>query len=140
MRYSFFTGSDAEKCSVWVGTRIPGCEEGWSNCVVLLCHDDEIKGGVVFHDYNPSAGVICLSAAGSPRGFTREMIRRTHEYVFSFCQMVMLQVREDNDGMNRIVSRLGYVPHRIPRLSGREAAAILWTLTDDDWRQSKFKR
>lgn len=109
--------------------------------MTLVCHDaDTIRGGVVFHDWSPSSGTICLSAAGGPGWLTRPMIRNTHDYAFDHCQMVVWQVRADNEKMNAVAQRLGYTPHEIPRLAGRDSAAILWTFTDDDWKRSRFNR
>lgn len=141
MRYSFFTGADATAAARWVADRIPGCGTAWDNCVTLIVSDGAyILGGVVFHDYQPSAGVICLSAAGSTGWLTRRTIRETHEYAFAHCQMVVWQTRKDNDAINTVARGLGYTPHEIPRLAGRDQAAILWTLTDDDWQRSRFSQ
>lgn len=105
-----------------------------------MAHDSAIEGGVVFHDYNPEAGALCLSAAGKTGWISRKLIRMVHEYIFEHCQVAVWQVSERNDAMNKVAKRIGYTPHVIPRLRGRDEAEIIWTLTDDDWNRSRFKR
>lgn len=140
MLYEFLTGDDARRASILVGQKIKGCERGWDKCVALVAHNHGIKGIVLFHDFDPDSGTMCLSAMGEGNWLTRKLICLTHDYIFGHCQLAIWQVSEDNKKMNRVAEGLGYTPHRIPRLSGRDQAGIIWTLTDDDWQQSRFKR
>lgn len=141
MRYSFLTGENAEQVANWAAARIPGCETGWQNCVALVVHDEEeIRGVVVFHDYDPHSQSIGLSAAGKTGWITRQTVRLTHEYIFENCQIAVWQVLESNAESNELARRLGYTPHKIPRLGGRDEARIIWTMTDDEWRESPFRK
>lgn len=141
MACSFLTGENAAKASGWFAQRIPGCSRGWRDCVILVNHNGmDIRGGVVFHDYSPESETICLSAAGNPGWLTRTLIRLTHEYIFETCQMAVWQCAEGNRAINKLAEGLGYTPHRIPRLRGRDEAEVIWTLTDDEWNESPFKR
>jgi len=140
MRYEFLTGDAAIAASRFVADRIEGCGRGWTHCVTLAIIDGDIIGGVVFHDYNPEAQTICLSAAGTGRWLTRNTIKKTHQYIFDHCQMAIWECDESNGAINKVAAGLGYTPHRIPRLGGRNKGRIIWTLTDDQWATSKFKR
>lgn len=100
----------------------------------------DIAGAVVFHDWNPEAGTMCMSAAGRKGWLTLEAIYRMHSYVFdgAGCQLAVLQVAEDNDLMRRTAEHFGYVGHVIPRLRGRDKAEVIYTLTEEVWRDSPF--
>lgn len=103
---------------------------------------DEQIGGVVFHDWNPEAGTMCMSSAGADGWLSRSVLFAMHNYIFNIagCQLAVLQTSERNTVMQRIARAYGYRDTRIPRLRGRDEDEILWTLTDDDWRNSKFHR
>lgn len=144
-RYRFHGARDPLALVVahWVANRIPGCERGWDRCVAMeVTRGENIIGGVVYHDYNPEAGTICMSAAGSKGWLTRRVLHAMHSYVFcdAACQLAVLQVAEDNERMISIAERYGYRAHRIPRLRGRDKAEVILTLTDDDWFSSRFHR
>ena len=103
---------------------------------------DDTIGVVVFHDYNPEAGVMCMSAAGGDGWLTRPVLYAMHEYIFdqAGCQLAVLQTSEHNKVMRRIAKAYGYRETVIPRLRGRDEAECLLTLADDDWRASRFHR
>jgi len=102
----------------------------------------ETIGVVVYHDWNPEAQVICMSAAGSDGWLTRPVLYAMHDYVFNQagCQLAVLQTSEHNAVMRRIALAYGYCEYLIPRLRGRNEAEALLTLTDDDWRASRFHK
>lgn len=110
--------------------------------MALRVHRDETIGAVVFHDWNPEAGVMCMSAAGEPGWLTREVLYAMHSYIFdrAGCQLAVMQVSERNERMRRIGLAYGYTETRIPRLRGRDEAEMIMTLTDEDWRASRFHR
>ena len=122
----------------FVASRIAGCERGFADFTTMgVLQDDVLVAGVVFHNYAPEAGVIELSAAStSKRWLARPVLRAMFGYPFDEigCQIVVLRVSERNSGMIAIAGRFGFSPHRIPRLRGRAEAEIIFTLTDNDWR------
>ena len=82
------------------------------------------------------------AAAGNPGWLSRSVLYAMHSYIFNDagCQLAVMQVSEINKTMNRIARAYGYRDHTIPRLRGPKEAEIIWTLTDDDWRKSRFHR
>lgn len=104
--------------------------------------DDETIGGVIFHEWNPEAGTMCMSAAGEPGWLNRAVLHAMHSYIFDAvgCQLAVLQVSEHNARMRRIGLAYGYTETRIPRLRGRNEAECILTLPDDVWRASRFHR
>lgn len=128
----------------WVAKRITGCGRGWDNAVAMRVYTDEGEtiGGVVFHDWNPEAGVMCMSAAGEPGWLNRRVLYAMHDYIFNTagCQVAVMQVSERNDRMRRIGLAYGYTETRIPRLRGRDEAEIVMTLTEETWRASRFHK
>ena len=126
----------------WVSQRIKGCARGWDNCAGMAIYNDGLAGAVVFHDYSPEAGTMCMSAAADRPWLNRSILYAMHSYIFNTaaCQLAVMQVSENNKTMNRIARAYGYRDTVIPRLRGRAEAEIIWTLSDDDWRNSTFNR
>jgi RimJ/RimL family protein N-acetyltransferase len=98
---------------------------------------------MVFHDYQPGPGLIQISSASTtPRWLTAEVRHMMFSYPFDQigCQMVVLQVSAKNERMVRIAKAFGFTPYLIKRMRGRDEDGYVFTLTDDDWRASKFTR
>lgn len=113
-----------------------GLDRGWDEANtrgMAVGRAGRIVGGVVFHEWNPDAETICMSAGGEPGWMTREAIFAAHDYAFGFCQAVVWQVAETNTRMRRHAERLGYVGHVIPRLRGRHEADVIYIMTDAQW-------
>lgn len=96
-----------------------------------------LRGAVVFHDYNPEAGVMCMSGAGDRGWYTLGLIYKAHRYVFdeAKCQLSVMQVSENNDLMKKTAEHFGYEGVLIPRLRGRNEGEMIYTLPDDKWRE-----
>lgn len=133
-----------EAVAAWVAAHIPGCERGFDKPVSIGVVDGErLIGGTVFHNYQPEAGVIEMSSAGtSPRWLSRTMLKAIFGYVFDQigCQLVVMRVSERNGRMVKIAEKFGFDGHLIPRLRGRDEAEWIFTLTDDQWRQHPVAR
>lgn len=142
LRFEFYKAKDSGPWAAWVALRIPGCSRGWSNCVALRVYRDETIGVVLFHDWNPEAGTMCMSGAGGGGWLTRPVLYAMHDYIFNVagCQMAVMQTAESNKVMRRIALAYGYSEHVIPRLRGRDEAECILTLPDEDWRASRFHR
>lgn len=133
---------ETEALTDWAAARIPGCGRGWINAATMHVYDAEMtRGVVVFHDWNPEAGVMCMSAAGH-HFLNRPVLYAIHRYIFDTaqCQLAVMQVSERNERMLRIARAYGYQGTRIPRLRGRDEAEIVMTLTVEAWRSSRFHR
>lgn len=133
-----------EAVAAWVAANIPGCERGFDKSVAIgVVEGERLIGGTVFHNYQPEAGVIEMSSAGTePRWLSRRMIRAIFGYVFDQigCQMVVMRISERNDRMIEIAERFGFQGYLIPRLRGRDEAEWIFTLTDEQWRQHPLAR
>lgn len=120
-----------------------GFVRGWEahqTAAMGVFEGQSLRGAVVFHDWNPDAQTMCMSAAGRKGWLTLDAIYRMHSYVFegAGCQLAVLQVAEDNAHMRRTAEHFGYVGHVIPRLRGRDRAEVIYTLTDEAWQASPF--
>lgn len=126
----------------WVAARIPGCERGFGPCKAMGVESKgRIVAGVVFHNWSPESEVIELScAAETPRWMTRRIMNEAMGYAFSFCQAVVARIHQDNTTARKLWRGLGADEFVIPRLRGRSASEAIYTLTDDQWLRSKFKR
>lgn len=128
----------------FVGRLIEGGHRGFDVASAIGYVDDgKLIGGTVFHNYDPEAGVVELTtAATSPRWLTRKTLHAIFAIPFLQwgCQMIVLRVSEHNDRMVGIAQRFGFEGHLIPRLGGRDEDVWVFTLTDDQWRNSAFER
>lgn len=102
--------------------------------------DGILRAGIVYHEWQPAAQTIQISAFAVDRKWTdRETIAAIFEYPFRFAQMLWAQSEVDN--MPRAIFRkLGGDEIVIPRLLGRDKDGVLLTLTDDQWRNTKYAR
>jgi RimJ/RimL family protein N-acetyltransferase len=131
----------------FVASHIPGGDRGFEGnvCmgVIKTGSKPELIAGVVYHNWNPEAGVIELSAASSSKlWLTRPVLKAMFAYPFEQigCQMAVLRVSVRNPIMVSIALRYGFKSHIIPRLRGRDEDEHILTLTDDDWRANRFNQ
>lgn len=112
-------------------------------CSMAVVDEGVLIAGVLYHNHYPDAGVIELTAAStSKRWLTRPVLKAMFSLPFDLfgCQLCVLRVSEHNAPMLRIAKAYGFKEHIIPRLRGRYEAEHILTLTDDDWRRSRFHK
>lgn len=133
-----------EASVAYVDERIGGGGRGFGLCKTMtVLEDGEPLGVVVFHNWNPEAEVIEISAAADSRHWlTRKTLNRIFSYAFDDCgcQMVVARIAETNTPLHSIFHRYGFDSFVVPRLRGRNADERIFTLTDDVWRAGKFRR
>jgi len=100
--------------------------------------------GLVYHHFDPEAGVIEITGAALPGRYwmTRETLRQMYGYPFLQlrCQMVVNRVPADDIRQLRMMAVYGYSFVKIPRLLGRDRDAVVGTLTIEDWLANKFNK
>ena len=100
-----------------------------------------LVGGFYYHDFDPDAGVIEISAAAtSRRWLTRQTLKSLFSYPFNDlkCQLVAARHSARDEHIARMFKSYGFNQVTIPRLFGRDDDGIVSTLTDDAWRTNKF--
>ena len=125
--------------------RVIGLPRGFDKCQTAAIVDAQgrLVAGVVFHNWNPEAGVIEASAAAvDPKWAQRGVLQTLMGYVFDGCRCQMLVARTDteNKRVRRLWKAMGAVEYIIPRLRGRTASEAILCVTDDAWSQSKLSR
>lgn len=135
----------SETVSKFVASLIPGMERGFGECTAIGVLDEENRliGGVVYHNYNPEAGIIEFSGASlSRKWYGRHMLEVFFSYPFDQlkCQMVITRNSEKNTRLHRQLKVYGFTLYRIKRGRGRNEDEMLWTLTEEDWRANRFHR
>lgn len=116
---------------------------GYFMAAIGVFDGPQIIGGTAFHNYYPKEGIIEMtSACIDSRWLSRRMIRAIFAYVFDLleCQMVVMRVSANNSVMLNIAKRFGFNMYTIPRLRGRDEDEVICTMTDDQWRSSRFNR
>ena len=100
--------------------------------------------GMVFHNYDPGAGVIEMSGAALPgvQWLSRGTLQRMYVYPFVElgCQMVLMRISARDRRLLRQLQALNYQCIEIPRLMGRDHDAMVCLLTRERWIASKFQR
>lgn len=103
--------------------------------------DDRLIAGTIYHNYHPESGVIELTSASvDKRWLTKRVVRAMFwmPFVRLGCQLVVLRVSERNESMINISRKFGFDEVYIPRLRGRDEGEFIFTLTDDQWRSSRY--
>jgi RimJ/RimL family protein N-acetyltransferase len=132
--------------SRWVAERIPHCHgRSFEHSKAIGVMDDEqLIGGMVYHNWEPEAGIIEISAAAVPHSgwYTRETMARMYQYPFLelSLQMVIGRVKVSDEALLRIMANIGYTFVRIDRFFGRNEDGVIATLTFEDWANNKFNR
>lgn len=142
---SFVTGVERVMLSKWVADLIwPGKLRDFGNCQGLAVFENgDLIAGMIYHNYEPEAGVIEISGAGtSKRWLTRETLRKMFAYPFEECdcQAVVMRVDPDDVALRRMLTAYGFELYVIPRLRGRHKDENVFLLTDDAWASNKFNR
>lgn len=124
------------------------CKEIWNDqnalekyCTMGVFQDGELVAGTVYHNYHETSGVIELTSASlHKRWLTKPVIRAMFWLPFTRlgCQLVVLRVSERNKRMVKIAKSFGFKEFLIPRLRGRDENEYIFTLTDDQWKASKY--
>lgn len=131
--------------SEWAERKITGAiGKGFGDCTTLAVFDgQELLGVIVYHNYVSKSGVIEVGgAAEHPRWLTRHVLYEMFSFPFNDlgCQMVVMRVSADNRRLARILTAYGFESYKIPRLRGRHEDEVVFTLTDDRWRNNRFHR
>ena len=123
----------------WVCGQIPPYDpdRGFGNCRAIGWVDGgDLVAGTVFHNHEPSAGVIELTSASvTPRWLTRPVINTMFGYVFDRCgcQMALMRVSDRNARMCSIARRFGFADALIRRLYSADEDGHVFTLTREEW-------
>ena len=126
----------------FVARTVPGCARGFGECQAIgFLENGNLVAGVVYHNWHPESGVIELSAASITRKWlTRERLCAIFEYPFGQirCRMAVARIGEHNARARRIWRSLGADEYVIPELRSPNEAEVIYTLSADRWRNSKF--
>lgn len=128
---------------LWVEAHLPeGMSGPFGPCQAMAVeHEGDVVAGFVFHNWDPASGTMEMSGASTtPRWGTRYVVRAGMEYVFDTCgcQMLYTKQRLDNRAARSGLLKLGGSEVIVPRMFGRETHGTIVTLTDDQWRSSRF--
>ena len=127
-----------------VASLIDGLERGFeenARAIGVIDSKGRLIGGIVYHNFNPEHGVIEMSGASlSKRWLNKRVIKTIFSYPFDVakCQAAIMQNSEHDKALHRQLLAIGFAQYVIPRLRGKNEAAHLFVLTDDEWERSKF--
>src|SRR5262245_30460005 len=132
----------------FVARMIPSCRDrGFGKCKAIGVVDTEnnkLIAGIVFHNWQPEAGVIEMSVAAIPgtHWLTRETVQRMGEYAFlqAGAQMVLQLTPADDERTLRQLAVAGYLFVPIPPVPRRERECVNCLMTREAWEQCKFRK
>lgn len=131
------TVGDFVSCRIWgePGRFGPYCSMG-------VFDDETLIGGIIYHNYDPEAGVIELSAGSAKTHWmTRSIVRQfmTMPFAVLGCQSVFARHSSDCRHLRRIWSRFGAEEYVIPRMRGRNRPPeCIAVVTQEAWAASPF--
>lgn len=115
----------------------------FGNCVAIGFENQGLVAGVVFHNWNPEAATIELSAASIHRRWlSKANLRRIFSYPFDQIgvQLCVARTSEKNKRVRRIWKALGAKETIIERLRGEHEGEAILTLTKEAWDQNKLSK
>jgi RimJ/RimL family protein N-acetyltransferase len=99
---------------------------------------EPLEAGIVYHNWNPEAGLIELTAASKSRSWLNKAnLAAIFDYPFGQlgCQLCIARISEHNARARRIWRALGATEYVIPRLRGPNEAEVIATLTREAWEE-----
>lgn len=142
-------GSDREPMlnahlAQWASVEIFGRVDGFEKCTTMGVFDGpKLIAVMVFYNFERDYGVIEISGAGTDkRWLSRAILNEMFSYPFDQlgCQLIIMRVSAKDDDLRRILTSIGFTGYTIPRIRGRTEDETVYTLTDENWRKSKFHR
>src|SRR5580765_7938700 len=119
-------------------------DRGFGACraIGVVDDDDELIAGLVYHNLDPQAGLIELSAAALPgrQWATRTTLKLMYQFPLlqCRCQMLVQRTLASNERLLGQLARLNYRFIAVPRLFGRHEDGVLCLLTYEDWVAGKL--
>lgn len=138
-------GEETERLAWLVADRIwPGRGMSFGQCrAIAVVEGTQLAAGIIYHNYDPDADVVELSAASWINGWlTRYILKAMYSYAFDTvgCQAVFQRSPDADVAMHRMLNAYGHERYRIPRLRGLNEAENIFVLTHEAWAASKFNR
>lgn len=113
-------------------------------CTLGIFSNQTLEAAIVYHNYDPRAGIVEISAGAlSRRWLNRAILRELFSVAFDRlgCQSVFTRVAEDRADLRRMWKAIGASEYVIPRLRGRNAPAeVVLVLTEEAWLSSPHMR
>jgi RimJ/RimL family protein N-acetyltransferase len=133
----------SDAVEAFVAQLIPDAERGFSGAkgVGVIDKDGLMVAGWIWHNWNPAAKTISFSGASiTPKWMTRGILQELFSYAFDGlgCQMVTTLNSGRNVRLHRQLSAFGFTRFDVPRMFGRDHDGVFWTLTFEQWKESRF--
>ncbi len=138
-------GLDTDRLAYLVADRIwPGKGHDFGPCrAIAVLRGEQLAAGLVYHNYEPDAGIVEISGAAWVKGWlTRPVLRVMYGYPFIDvgCDVVVQRVSDDDEAQHRMLKAYGAERHRIPNLRGLGKAENIFVLTREAWAGNRFNR
>lgn len=124
---------------LWKGKK----QFGPATAIGFATQSEGIVAGIVYHNFDPDAKVIEISAYSNTRTWlNRDNLKRIFDYPFNQLnnRLVIARCGERNHRVRRIWNHLGADEFSIPKLRNENEAEIVMTLEKVKWKNSKYMR
>ncbi|QAX31314.1 GNAT family protein [Leisingera sp. NJS204] len=132
---------EAVKAFVAAGIFTPGRSFGPASAIGFATAEKGLVAGIVYHNFEPDAGVIEMSAFSTRRDWvSKSRLALLFQYPFEQlgCRAVVARHSEHNRRTRRIWAALGAEQTLVPDLRGPNEAEVIAVLTREAWHGSKF--
>ncbi|MEG8098817.1 hypothetical protein [Candidatus Liberibacter brunswickensis] len=130
--------------SDFVANRIKNCSNGWNQFVSMgVLKNNNLIAGVIYHNYCSISRVIELSGASDCKSWlSREILKEIYSYPWNqlYCQAVIHRIPDEDYPQHRMLTSLGGIRYRIPRLRGRDEAENIYVITYENWMKNKINQ
>lgn len=132
----------------WVAKHIPGMIGGGDFGLLpqtfgILDGQNQLVGGVVFHNFNPRYKSIEVSCAStSPKWLTRKVICAIFNYPFDQLQVgrVTAITPKRSAGVRRFIETFGFKREGVARKGFGTDDAIVYGMLENEWRDGPWVR
>ena len=130
----------------FVANGIWGDGRGFDKCSTIgFANETEgLVAGIIYHNYNPVAKTIEISAYSSIRNWTNKEFIKLIFWDYPFeqlqCRLAIARYSENNIRVGNIWRRLGSDEYKIPDLRSDGEAEVIAVLKKSVFEKSKFLR
>jgi RimJ/RimL family protein N-acetyltransferase len=106
-----------------------------------VVHNDELIAGVVYHDWNPQLGTICIQMASTNAHWaSRRVIEKLGNYAFIDlkCQRITALINSGNTAALRAAEFVGFKREAVLERGALDQDIIVLRLFIEEWTAGKF--
>lgn len=112
-------------------------------CSLAVHKDGQLIAGVLYHDYYEPFGTVEISICAIDKiWMTRKVMHDIFALPFNMlnCQLVIMRTSEKNGSVRGLAEKYNLPSVYLPRARGRNEGELIYSVTEEMWRDSPFAR